>query len=84
MSNKEKPNYYAILPSEVRYSEKINPMERLLYAEITCLVNYKGHCWATNGYFGRIFDRHPSSISRNLAKLALHKFFPVSFNTAGR
>ena len=77
MSNKDKPNYYAILPAEIRYSKKINPLERLLYAEITCLVNYKGHCWATNRYFGKIFDRHPSSISRNLSKLALHNFIKI-------
>ena len=47
----EKPNYYAILPAEVRYCKELSPMERLLYAEITCLCNHKGYCWATNNYF---------------------------------
>ena len=73
----EKPNYYAIIPSDVRYSKKLCPMERLLYAEIICLTNYKGYCWASNAYFGKLFDRNPKSISRNLANLSLHKFIKI-------
>ena len=73
----EKPNFYAILPADVRYSNKITPMERLLYAEITTLTNFKGYCWASNAYFGRLFDRNPKSISRNLQNLSLHKFIKI-------
>ena len=57
----ETPNYWANLPANVRYSDKINPMERLLYAEITALSNYKGYCWASNKYFGKIFKKHPAT-----------------------
>ena len=74
---KENPNYYAILPADVRYSKNLNPMERLLYAEITCLSNFKGYCWASNKYFGRLFNRAPNSISRNLSKLALYGFIKI-------
>jgi hypothetical protein len=73
----EKPNYYAVIPADVRYSKKLNPMERLLYAEITCLTNFKGYCWASNAYFGKLFDRNPKSISRNLQNLSLHKFIKI-------
>jgi|TARA_R110002096_G_scaffold261638_5_gene455246 hypothetical protein len=65
----EKPNYYAILPAEVRYSKELSPMERLLYAEITCLCNHKGYCWATNNYFGGLFDRHGNTISKCINNL---------------
>jgi hypothetical protein len=65
----EKPNYYAILPAEVRYSKELSPMERLLYAEITCLCNHKGYCWATNNYFGGLFDRHSNTISKCINNL---------------
>lgn len=74
---KENPNYYANLPADVRYSDAINPMEKLLYAEITCLSNFKGYCWATNKYFGKLFKRNPNSISRNLSKLALYGFIKI-------
>jgi len=33
-----KPNYYAILTSEVRYNQKLTPNAKLLYAEITALI----------------------------------------------
>ena len=73
----EKPNYFAVLPSDVRYNKKLSPMERLLYAEITCLTNHKGYCWASNAYFGRLFDRNPKSISRNLQNLSLHNYIKI-------
>lgn len=73
----EKPNYFAVLPSDVRYNKKLSPMERLLYAEITCLTNHKGYCWASNAYLGRLFDRNPKSISRNLQNLSLHNHIKI-------
>lgn len=73
----EKPNYYAILPAEVRYSKKLSPMERLLYAEITCLCNHKGYCWATNNYFGNLFDRHGNTISKCISNLSKFGFIKI-------
>ena len=73
----ENPNYYAVLPSDVRYSKNINPLEKLLYAEITCLSNYKGFCWATNNYFAKLYNRTSKSISRNLNNLARSNFIKI-------
>ena len=73
----EKPNYYAILPAEVRYSKELSPMERLLYAEITCLCNHKGYCWATNNYFGNLFDRHGKTISKCISNLSKFGFIKI-------
>ena len=48
-----KPNYYAVLSAEVRYSD-ITPNAKLLYAEINCLLQYE---WQNASqvidYFGR-------------------------------
>jgi len=53
---KEKPNYYAILPAEVRYSKDLTPNAKLLYAEITALCNMNGKCTASTQYFCRLYE----------------------------
>ena len=53
---KEKPNYYAILTSEVRYSKALTPNAKLLYAEITALCNMNGKCTASTQYFCRLYE----------------------------
>ena len=45
----EKPNYYAIIPANVRYSD-LKPNAKLLYGEITALSNKHGYCFASNLY----------------------------------
>ena len=53
---KEKPSYYAIIPAEVRYSKKLTPNAKLLYAEITALCNMNGKCTASTEYFCRLYE----------------------------
>ena len=33
--DKEKPNYYAIIPADVRYCKRISANAKLLFAELT-------------------------------------------------
>lgn len=56
-------NYYAVIPSTVRYDKRLNFGTRLLYAEITCLCNTTGICWASNEYFCDLYDVTESTIS---------------------
>ena len=53
---KEKPSYYAIIPAEVRYSKKLTPNAKLLYAEITALCNMNGKCTASTHYFCKLYE----------------------------
>ena len=57
---KEKPNYYAIIPAEVRYSKVLTPNAKLLYAEITALCNMNGKCTASTEYFCRLENPYAS------------------------
>ena len=59
----ETPNYYAILPAEVRYDTNLSSSAKLLYAEITALSNKKGYCWATNSYFAELYKVDVRTIS---------------------
>ena len=66
---KEKPNYYAILTSEVRYSKALTPNAKLLYAELTALCNMNGKCTASTEYFCRLYEVSRVSIQKWLKNL---------------
>ena len=65
----EKPNYYAVIPAEVRYSKKLTPNSKLLYAEITALCNMNGKCTASTEYFCRLYEVSRGSIQNWLKML---------------
>lgn len=58
----EKPNYYGILPANVRYDKRLKPMEKILYSEITALANTQGFCFASNSYFGKLYEVHKNTV----------------------
>ena len=66
---KEKPNYYAIIPAEVRYCKALIPNAKLLYAEITALCNMNGKCTASTEYFCRLYEVSRVSIQKWLKNL---------------
>jgi len=69
-----KPNYYAIIPAEVRYSENLTPNAKLLYAEITALSQKDGSCWASNKYFSNLYNVSTVTISRWISSLVENNF----------
>ena len=70
----QKPNYYAIIPAEVRYSKKLTPNAKLLYAEITALSNKDNVCWASNKYFSNLYNVSTVTISRWISSLVKNNF----------
>ena len=64
-----KPNYYAIIPAEVRYNEKLTANSKLLFGEITALTNKTGVCWANNKYFAELYSVDKKTVSRWIHQL---------------
>jgi hypothetical protein len=74
---KEKPNYYAIIPSDVRYSN-LKPNAKLLYGEITALSNKLGYCFASNSYFAELYGVSKNTVSRWIGDLNKLGFITIS------
>jgi hypothetical protein len=65
----EKPNFYGIMPADVRYDKNLKPMEKILYTEITALTNSKGYCFATNSYFAELYEVHKNTVGNWISNL---------------
>ena len=68
--NDEKPNYFAVIPANVRYDKEIKANEKLLYGEIFALTQKEGMCWASNNYFAKLYDVCSTTISKWINHLA--------------
>lgn len=63
------PAYYAVLPSRIRYDDRLSPNAKLLYAEISALTEVTGYCFASNSYFSTLYGLSERTIQRLLAQL---------------
>ena len=76
----DKPNYYAIIPANVRYDKNLKLLSRLLYAEITALSNKNGYCTATNKYFAELYEVTTTTISTCLSQLKDFGYIDIEFS----
>lgn len=84
-SNEIKPNYYAIIPANVRYDDELCANAKLLYGEITSLCNSKGYCWASNQYFSKLYNCSDRTIQNLIKQLSDKNYIKVQiFNKTKR
>lgn len=80
----EKPNYYSIIPAEVRYDKNLTPNAKLLYGEITALTNKEGYCWASNNYFAELYNVSKTSISAWVSQLKEKGYIDIELIYQGK
>lgn len=80
----DKPSYYAILTADVRYCEELSSSQKLFFAEITALSQKSGKCWASNGYFAKLFGVARSTITSWVNDLRDHGFITVEYERNGK
>ena len=72
------PNYYSVIPANVRYDKELSANAKLLYGEITALFNAKGFCWATNDYFSKLYNCSERTIQNLLKQLSMKKYIKIT------
>jgi len=75
--NENHKSYYAIIPANIRYDERLTPNAKLLYGEITALCNEKGYCWANNLYFSELYNVSKTSISKWISQLKKYSYISI-------
>lgn len=73
----ENPNFYAVIPADIRYSKELSMFQKLLYAEITALTQKDWYCWASNKYFAELYEMWETWISKQISDLAKKWFIQV-------
>ena len=78
------PQYWAVIPSPVRYDEHLTPSEKLLYGEISSLTGKTGYCFASNAYFAALYGLTERTIRRMLADLHEQGYIRIEDGNGGR
>lgn len=65
----ETPNYYTVLPSNVRYDKRLKANEKVLYSEIAFLAKKYGYCYASNRHLAKLYGVSKDTISRRIHNL---------------
>lgn len=77
----EKPNYYAVIPANVRYDNDLNANSKLLYGEISALSNKYGYCVATNEYFSNLYSVSTRTITDWIKQLEVKHYVRTEIET---
>ncbi|WP_407346344.1 helix-turn-helix domain-containing protein [Lactococcus petauri] len=62
-------HYYVVIPQEVLHDNRLTPLARLIYGELSALANINGYAWISNGKLAKKYKTSTSTIIRSLGKL---------------
>ena len=72
-----KPNYYAIIPAEVRYDKRLKANAKLLYGDILSIININRECFLTNAELAEGLNVSKSTISKWLDSLRKYCYIEI-------
>jgi len=75
----KQPNFYSVIPATIRYDKELTPNAKLLFAEITALLQINGVCYASNKYFSELYGKNKVTISRWIKELKERGYISVSY-----
>ena len=81
---KTTPNFYAIIPANVRYDKELKANSKLMYGEVTALSNKEGYCWASNKYFAELYEVTPQAISNWIKLLEKKGYIKIEYIREGK
>ena len=69
MNEENQISYYSVILATVRYDNRLKPAEKLIYSEITSLMNRIGYCFASNKYFADLYNVTIHTVSQWISHL---------------
>lgn len=75
----ERPNYYSVIPANVRYDNTLRPNEKILYSEITALTQKNGECWASNKYFAELYEVKENAVATWIKHLKEKDYISIDY-----
>jgi len=75
----ERPNYYSVIPANVRYDNTLRPNEKILYSEITALTQKNGECWASNKYFAELYEVKENAVATWIKHLKDKDYISIDY-----
>lgn len=76
----QQPNYYSIIPADVRYNKNLSFSAKVIFGELVALSNIYGFCFCTNDYLARLFNLNARQIQRILYDLRVNGHIKVEFD----
>ncbi|QAR34609.1 helix-turn-helix domain-containing protein [Latilactobacillus curvatus] len=80
--NREQPNYYSIIPANVRHNANLSVSARLLYGDILALCDTSLRCYKTNHYFAYLNGVSEATVQRWINELVLYGYLEIITGTA--
>lgn len=77
MNQNVQPNFYSIIPADLRYDNRLKATKKLFFSEISALTNALGYCYAGNKYFSKLYDCDVRTITRWIKSLEKFGYIKV-------
>ena len=82
--DEHKPQYWGVLPAEVRYCPGLPASAKVLYTEISALTQMDGICVKDNAYFCQLYKISERTLQGHLKALAAQGFIAILDGDGGQ